>query len=231
MLMLSRLQQSSRVSFSFSVTRNLMMWVRLFGLPLWVIGIVFTVFLVSISLQSFGRLHRMSRAEHRSNECKRFKTKAGFGEGTPQQVRPVSETRFQILKLWPQVDTCLSLFPSKMKIQISNWISVSKAGSACANRSVFYLRGSPLAPNLRSCPCVAAALSGSPAFCAGSWRGIQIQTAHLIFKVRSMKNCRPVVRLQILSGNKESRPARDQRILSGTSGGKMVRCGCGAAIY
>ena len=128
--MLSRLQQSSRVSFSFSVTRNLMMWVRLFGLPLWVIGIVFTVFLVSISLQSFGQLHRMSRAEHRSNECKRFKTKAGFGEGTPQQVRPVSETRFQILKLWPQVDTCLSLFPSKMKIQISNWISVSKAGSA-----------------------------------------------------------------------------------------------------
>ena len=128
--MLSRLQQSSRVSFSFSVTRNLMMWVRLFGLPLWVIGIVFTVFLVSISLQSFGRLHRMSRAEHRSNKCKRFKTKAGFGEGTPQQVRPVSETQFQFLKLWPQVNTCLSLFPSKMKIQISNWISVSKAGSA-----------------------------------------------------------------------------------------------------
>ena len=34
MLMLSRLQQSSRVSFSFSVTRNLMMWVRLLGLSL-----------------------------------------------------------------------------------------------------------------------------------------------------------------------------------------------------
>ena len=167
MLMLSRLQQSSRVSFSFSVTRNLMMWVRLFGLPLWVIGIVFTVFLVSISLQSFGRLHRMSRAEHRSNECKRFKTKAGFGEGTPQQVRPVSETQFQLLKLWPQVDTCLSLFLSEWKIQISNWILISKAGSAGANRSVFYLRESPLAPNLRSCPCVAAALSGSPTFLRG----------------------------------------------------------------
>ena len=98
------------------------------------------------------------------------------------------------------------------------------------NRSVSCLRGSPLTPNLRSCPCIAAALSGSPAFCAGLWRGIQIQTAHVIFKVRSMKNCRPVVRLQILSGNKESRPAGDQRILSGTSGGKMVRCGCGAAV-
>ena len=183
MLMLSRLQQSSRVSFSFSVTRNLMMWVRLFGLPLWVIGIVFTVFLVSISLQSFGRLHRMSRAEHRSNKCKRFKTKAGFGEGTPQQVRPVSETQFQFLKLWPQVDTCLSLFLSKMKIQISNWILISKAGSAGANRSVSCL-WSPLAPNLRSCPCVAAALSGSPAFCAGSWRGIQIQTTDETFNVR-----------------------------------------------
>ena len=122
----------------------------------------------------------------------------------------------------------LIAFSSKTKIQISNRISVSKAGSACVNRSVLLLQGAPFAPNLRSCPCVAAALSGSPAFCAGLWRGIQIQTAHVIFKVRSMKNCRPVVRLQILSGNKESRPARDQRILSGTSGGKMVRCGCGA---
>ena len=37
-------------------------------------------------------------------------TAAGFGEGTPQQVRPASVLRFQILKLWPQVDTCLSLF-------------------------------------------------------------------------------------------------------------------------
>ena len=53
--------------------------------------------------------------KHRSNKCKRFKTKAGFGEGTPQQVRPVSETQFQILKLWPQVDTCLSLFRPKQK--------------------------------------------------------------------------------------------------------------------
>jgi hypothetical protein len=43
-----------------------------------------------------------------------------------------------------------------------------------------------------------------------------------------MKNCRPVARLQILSGNKENRPAKDQRILSEESGGKMVRCGCGA---
>ena len=120
----------------------------------------------------------------------------------------------------------LIAFSSKTKIQISNWISVSKAGSAGANRSVSCL-WSPLTPNLRSCPCVAAALSGSLAFCAGSWRGIQIQTAHVALKVRSMKNCRPVARLQILSENKESRPAGDQRILSGTSGGKMVRCGCG----
>ena len=48
------------------------------------------------------------------------------------------------------------------------------------------------------------------------------------FQGAGMKNCRPVVRLQILSGSKESRPAGDQRILSWTSGGKIVRCGCGA---
>ena len=46
-----------------------------------------------------------------------------------------------------------------------------------------------------------------------------------------MKNCRPVVRLQILSEYKENRPARDQKILSGISGGKMVRCGSGTVIY
>ena len=87
------------------------------------------------------------------------RSKSGFGEGTPQQVRPVIETQFQFLKLWPQVDTCLSLFPSKMKIQLSNWISVSKAGSAGANRSVFYCGGRRLhricvpAPVLqRRCP-------------------------------------------------------------------------------
>ena len=34
------------------------------------------------------------------------------------------------------------------------------------------------------------------------------------FQGADMKNCRPVVRLQILSEYKESRPARDQRILS-----------------
>ena len=165
--MLSRLQQSSRVSFSFSVTRNLMMWVRLFGLPLWVIGIVFTVFLVSISLQSFGRLHRMSRAEHRSNKCKRFKTKAGFGEGTPQQVRPVSETQFQFLKLWPQVDTCLSLFLSKMKIQISNWILISKAGSAGANRSVFYCGGHRLPRTCVPAPVLQRRYPARPHFVRG----------------------------------------------------------------
>ena len=141
------------------------------------------MFLASISLQSFGRHCKKAARKRKSNECKRFKTKAGFGEGTPQQVRLVSETQFQFLKLWPQVDTCLSLFLPELKIQISNWILIPKAGSAGANRSVSYLRESPLAPNLRSCPCIAAALSGSPAFCAGSWRGIQIQTAHAIFKV------------------------------------------------
>ena len=118
-----------------------------------------------------------------------------------------------------------------MKIQISNLIPVSEAGSASYNRSVFYLRESPLAPNLRSCPCVAAALSGSLAFCAGLWRGIQIQTAHVAFKVRVSRIADEGFRLQILSEYKENRPARDQKILSGISGGKMVRCGSGTVIY
>ena len=123
------------------------------------VGVIFSVFLVSISLQSFGWHCEKAAWKHQSNEGKRFKTKAGFGEGTPQQVRPESAPQFQFLKLWPQVDTCLSLFPSKIKIQISNWISASKAGSAGTNRSVSYLRGRRLhricvpAPVLqRRCP-------------------------------------------------------------------------------
>ena len=51
------------------------------------------------------------------------------------------------------------------------------------------------------------------------------------FQGVGIKNCRPVVRLQILSENKENRPAGDQRILSEVYGGKMVRCDCGAAVY
>ena len=141
------------------------------------------MFLASINLQSFGRYGEKAARNIDRTSANGSKQKAGFGEGTPQQARPGSAPQFQFLKLWPQIDTCLSLFLSKMKIQISNWILISKAGSAGANRSVSCL-WSPLAPNLRSCPCVAAALSGSPAFCAGSWRGIQIQTAHAIFKVR-----------------------------------------------
>ena len=88
-----------------------------------------------------------------------------------------------------------------------------------SNRSVSCL-WSPLAPNLRSCPCVAAALSGSPAFCAGSWRGIQIQTAHAIFKVRSMKNCRTVTRLQILSEYKKTAPYETKRFCRGQAAAK-----------
>ena len=125
----------------------------------------------------------------------------------------------------------LIAFSEVFLFQFFKMQSCPQSEGEIVNRSVSCLRGSPLAPYLRSCPRVTAALSGSPAFCAGSWRGIQIQTAHAIFKMRSMKNCRPVARLQILSGNKENRPARDQRILSYMNGGKMVRCGCRAAIY
>ena len=89
---------------------------------------IFSVFLVGISLQSFGRRCEKAAQSIGRTSANGSKQKAGFGEGTPQQVRPVSALQFQILKLWPQVDTCLSLFPSKMKTQISNRIAVSKAG-------------------------------------------------------------------------------------------------------
>ena len=94
-----------------------------------------------------------------------------------------------------------------------------KAEGVFVNRSVSCL-WSPLALNLRSCPCVAAALSGSPAFCAGSWRGIQIQTAHVALKVRSMKNCRPVARLQILSEYKKAAPQGTKGFCRGQAAAK-----------
>ena len=189
------------------------------------------MFLAGISLQSFGRHCKKAARKRKSNECKRFKTKAGFGEGTPQQVRPVSETRFQILKLWPQVDTCLSLFPSKMKIQISNWISVSKAGSAQVPIEVSLACGRRLHRICVPAPVLQRRCPARPHFVRG--HGTVSRSRRLMQFSRcgaDMKNCRPVARLQILSEYKENRPARDQRILSEANGGKMVRCGCRAAV-
>ena len=125
----------------------------------------------------------------------------------------------------------LIAFSSKTKIQISNRISVSKAGSAQVPIEVSLACGRRLPRICVPAPVLQRRCPAPLAFCARSWRGIQIQTADAVFKVHSMKNCRPVVRLQILSENKENRPAGDQKILSGTSGGKMVRCGCGTVVY
>ena len=50
-------------------------------------------------------------------------TASGFGEGTPQQVRLECETQFQFLKLWPQVDTCLSLFSKLFPFWFSKGIA------------------------------------------------------------------------------------------------------------
>ena len=70
-----------------------------------------------------------------------------------------------------------------------------------------------------------------PLFCSGvDEKSVSRSVGSCNFQGSGMKNCRPVARLQILSGNKENRPAKDQRILSEESGGKMVRCGCGAAV-
>ena len=115
----------------------------------------------------------------------------------------------------------LIAFSSKTKIQISNWISASKAGSAGANRSSFYLRESPLAPNLRSCPCVAAALSGSPTFLRG--HGTVSRSRRLMQFSRcgaDMKNCRPVARLQILSGYKKTAPQGTKGFCRGQAAAK-----------
>ena len=72
--------------------------------------------------------------------------------------------------------------------------------------------------------------SSCPCLCSGvDEKSVSRSVGSCNFQGSGMKNCRPVARLQILSGNKENRPAKDQRILSGISGGKMVRCGCGAA--
>jgi hypothetical protein len=89
----------------------------------------------------------------------------------------------RIENLWPRDGSCLSLFRPKQKYRFQTGSRFPKLGVQVPIE-VSPIAGSPLAPNLRSCPCVAAALSGSPAFCAGSWSGIQIQTACAVFKVR-----------------------------------------------
>ena len=137
-----------------------------------------------------------------------------------------STTFSRIENLWPRDGSCPLPLRSKRIFnkcfRIVKTQKISRGGSA-------HVMGSPFAPNEVPTPVCAAALSGSLTESVRSWHGITFR--RLIQDSRcGMKNCRPVARLQILSGNKENRPAKDQRILSEESGGKMVRCGCGAAV-
>ena len=101
-----------------------------------------------------------------------------------EEVKSRMDRKFsRIENLWPRDGSCLSLFRPKQKYRFQTGSRFPKLGVQVPIE-VSPIAGSPLAPNLRSCPCVAAALSGSPAFCAGSWSGIQIQTACAVFKVR-----------------------------------------------
>ena len=134
--------------------------------------------------------------------------KAGFGEGTPQQVRPERESQFQIVKLWPQVDTCLPLFLSDLKIQIQKRAAKLEVQ---VHRSVSCLRGSPFTPDEVPAPVLQRRCQARPHGC-GVVALYPIQTAYAAVKVH-IKNCRPVVWLQV-SRNKRNRPAWDQRILS-----------------
>ena len=165
-----------------------MMWVRLLGLLLVFLAlkdsVLFSVIWPPSWLGSFAGSCKMARLELAQTARK----KAGFGEGTPQQVRPERESQFQILKLWPQVDTCLSLFLSVLKIQIQNGTAKPEVQ---VHRSVSCLRGSPFTPDEVPAPVLQRRCQARPHFC-GVVALYPIQTAYAVIKVR-IKNCRPVV--------------------------------------
>ena len=176
------------------------------------------MFLVSISLQSFGRHCEKAAQKVARTSANGSKQKAGFGEGTPQQVRPVSETQFQLLKLWPQVDTCLSLFRPKRKYRFQTGFWFPKLGVrapievslACGRRLHRICVPAPVLQ--RCCPA-------HPHLC-GVVARYPDSDGSCNFQGTDIKNCKPVVRLQILSEYKKTAPQGTKGFCRGQAAAK-----------
>ena len=173
------------------------------------------------SFKSWGANQKKSRS---ADMCRRMRHRQG--NSAAESVR-VQRVRGSVAEFCPQGEIRGKEFLSRVCGQ--KWVP-PKACHRHANRSVSYR--------------VVAACTESaflPLYCSSVVRLTRVlrevmarypdSDGSCIFQGTGMKNCRSVARLQILSGYKENRPARDQRILSVTSGGKMVRCGCGAVVY
>ena len=101
---------------------------------------------------------------------------------TPTSARPCDRTFSSIENLWPQVDTCFRPFRATLKIS-----EVEPQCTLKILQSKTFEKAKPLLmvtvhTERSSCPCFAAALSGSPTESVRSWRSISFR--------RLMKNSR-----------------------------------------
>ncbi|WP_270531803.1 hypothetical protein, partial [Faecalibacterium prausnitzii] len=98
-----------------------------------------------------------------------------WGRHAPTSGRPCDRTFSSIENLWPQVDTCFRHFRATLKIS-----EVEPQCTLKILQSKTFEKAKPLLmvtvhTERSSCPCFAAALSGSPTESVRSWRSISFR--------------------------------------------------------
>ena len=135
----------------------------------------------------WGR-HSPTRPRLRSNESPSgaFEWQHGLRSKwrslTPTSARPCDRTFSSIENLWPQVDTCFRPFRATLKIsEVEPQCTLKILQSKTCEKAKPLLMVT-VHTERSSCPCFAAALSGSPTESVRSWRSISFR--------RLMKNSR-----------------------------------------
>ena len=157
--------------------------------------------------------------------CEAMKAPVGLSSGSTvcvanggvslRQVLDHVDSNFSSIEnLWPQVDTCFRPFRATLKIsEVEPQCTLKILQSKTCEKAKPLLMVT-VHTERSSCPCFAAALSGSPTESVRSWHGISFR--------RLMKNSR-------CSFPKEKyRPRSAAMILSGEVSGKINRVCCGA---
>ena len=94
---------------------------------------------------------------------------------TPTSARPCDRTFSSIENLWPQVDTCFRPFRATLKISEFEPQCTLKILQSKTCEKAKPLLMVTVHTERSSCPCFAAALSGSPTESVRSWRSISFR--------------------------------------------------------
>ena len=103
------------------------------------------------------------------------KLKQGLGKALPNKDDGVDSNFSSIENLWPQVDTCFRPFRATLKIsEVEPQYTLKILQSKTCEKAKPLLMVT-VHTERSSCPCFAAALSGSPTKSVRSWRSISFR--------------------------------------------------------